>query len=301
MSGEREERERKTPGLLDGLMVTAVAGALYFAYLKSQEKSELAETLLEVNDRETVEHFKAEQKKLEAKGIEGAGRSAVPVDAKLRNIPKPLQRTAVKQMVAKLLSDPLWQYVLGEEVGAHLDWIVHSNMEALVKQDKKAEVASVAWKSEYQCLLTRRYRETQGMDTETPLDIVATFALLHGAGVDPIYTRRESVTGLSAEQNNRLEAVGKFLNDTKLKHFFRKKQAVVEITRLVVNPYFEEKGIESLCVGEIIDKTKMPVLVVTQLKAEKDHLIQQLGFEVVEDAEFSDGSNTFMSYFLVKH
>ena len=193
MSNEREERERKSPGLLDGLMVTAVAGALYFAYLKSQEKSELAETLLEVNDRETVEHFKAEQKKLSGKGVDGASRSAIPVDAKLRNIPKPLSKTAARQTVSKLKADPLWQYVLGDEVGVHLDWIVRGNMEALVKLDKKAEVSSVAWKSEYQCLLTRRYREKEGEEAESPLDIVATFALHHGAGVDPIYSKYVSI------------------------------------------------------------------------------------------------------------
>lgn len=74
------------------------------------------------------------------------------------------------------------------------------------------------------------------------------------------------------------------MNDTKLKHFFHKKQAVVEMTRLVVNPHFEEKGIEALCVSEIIDKTRMPVLVVTQIKGERDHLIEELGFQLVEDA-----------------
>lgn len=192
MSDEREERERKTPGLLDGLMVTAVAGALYYAYLKSQEKTELAETLLEVSDRETVEHFKAEQNKLEGGGrVNGENVRAVPVDAKLRNIPKPLRQAATQQMAAKLKRDPLWQYILGDEVGMHMEWIVRGNMEALVKRDKKEEVASVAWKSEYQCLLTRRYRESSGKDVEnqSPLDIVATFALLHGTGVDPIFAK----------------------------------------------------------------------------------------------------------------
>lgn len=186
MSEQRErERERKTPSLLDGLLLTAVAGAtLYFGYQKNQENRELADTLLDVNDRETVEHFKAQQKR-EGKNVDGI----IPIDAKLRTIPKSLRDASVKQMVQKLKIDPMWKYILGADADIHLDWIILNNMEALEKRDSAAGVSSVAWRSSYQTLLTRRYRETKQYEEGNSLDVVATFCLVHGAEVDQIFER----------------------------------------------------------------------------------------------------------------